>query len=202
MRVRVIILVSVCLILTLGATSLDHTALAQEAGKQDPLDAKAEYLKGLAEAQKQYNEQAAAAHKRYLMHLADAQDRHTKAGNLDLSLKVRDEIEMLKSEGPPRLTAQPPGSTVSRAVVGTWKVLYQNSAVRTYQIKENADVIFVEDKRTGKLDKNFATLNFGDGKLEHLILSNGRLIVEHFNPGSDYPTKAPNVIGIGVRVGR
>lgn len=201
MRVRALLPLSICLALIFGA-AWSRMSEAQEVGKSNPLEAKAAYTKALLEAQDQYNEKTAAAHKVYLVHLAEAQDRYTKAGNLDLALKLREVIDTLKAEGPPRLTSPPPGSTVRNAVVGTWKVLYANNAVRTYQINENAEVIFVEEKRTGKLDKNFATLNFGDGKLERLSLIQGRLFVEHFNPGSDYPNKSPNVTAIGVRISR
>ncbi|HUE69356.1 MAG TPA: hypothetical protein VMP01_00595 [Pirellulaceae bacterium] len=90
-----------------------------------------------------------------------------------------------------------------KSVVGTWKVTYENGAVRTYRFDRRGSARFFEESFTGTLsrDGDHLKLDFGDGKLERLRLQDDELLVEHFNPASGYPS-SPSLKGRGVRTAR
>jgi hypothetical protein len=98
--------------------------------------------------------------------------------------------------------APPPRSPIPS---GVWAITYTpNRATRTYTVKEDGSVLFVEAGTKGRLTRKGADLllDFGDGKLERVTLArDGRLFVEHFNPKAAFPDGFPDQIGIGVRRG-
>lgn len=94
-------------------------------------------------------------------------------------------------------------SPSNSAIAGAWKITYAGGSVRNYVIFDNGEVKYKELDRTGTLQRaKVLLLDFGDGKVERLSLAGSRLLVEHFNPKSDYPNNRPNEIGIGVRAVR
>jgi hypothetical protein len=64
-------------------------------------------------------------------------------------------------------------------------------------------VLFPGEKRKGQIKRKdgLLLLTFGgDKKLERLTLgTDGRLFIEHYDPGYGFPEKKANDIGIGVR---
>ena len=47
---------------------------------------------------------------------------------------------------------------------------------------------------------NDLMLDWRDGKFERLSVKAGKVIVEHFNPGTRYPKEGPNTVGTGESV--
>src|SRR5207244_3245077 len=89
-----------------------------------------------------------------------------------------------------------------KAYAGKWAVTYGNRSTREYLIDADGNVTQPdEDDRRAKLRWRGADLllDFGDGKLERLKLTGGRLRVEHFNPAGTYPRGRPDTVGTGVR---
>jgi hypothetical protein len=88
---------------------------------------------------------------------------------------------------------------------GVWSITYTNNTARVYVIDDAGNVTFQATGARGRLreqpDDTFLLEFNGDGKLERLTLgSDGRLFVEHYDPGAAFPGQAPTQIGIGVRL--
>ena len=99
--------------------------------------------------------------------------------------------------------AQEPADKEIAGLAGEWKISYSNGAVREYAIDKQGKVSFDAENLKGKITrkKEGLVLVFeGDEKLERLTSgSEGRLIIKHYNPKSDFPDNKPVALGIGVR---
>ncbi len=83
---------------------------------------------------------------------------------------------------------------------GTWNVAYTNNAERTYAV--NAEGIVQFEGRQGALlhANDQILLSFSDdSKLERLQLSDGQLLIEHFNTASEYP-RGVTCTGVGQKI--
>lgn len=161
--------------------------------------ARKEYKAALTQAQTGYNQAANKAAEEQKQRLKELQQTETKAGNLDAAVAIRDELKALTDAGPPLLGGN---EWAGRAkwVEGTWEVIYPpGKAVRTYVIKPDGDVTFVEEKRSGKLKPSGDSflLDLDDGKLSRLTFGGGRVFDEGFDPKSSFGKGPPTVIGVG-----
>lgn len=77
---------------------------------------------------------------------------------------------------------------------GVWLIKYSNAACRVYLIDHKGAVAFPSENLKGQLatKKNEVLLDFADGRIERINLADGKLVVEHFAPASNYPTKKPD----------
>ena len=109
----------------------------------------------------------------------------------------------------PKMAATPKPSRQGRkggdknfpeSIAEKWVVKYSGGNIRNYRINEDGQVLFVETNQAGIISQrgDDLVLDFSDGKLERLKLSEGSLIVEHFDPASRYPD-SPNQTATGVR---
>lgn len=82
---------------------------------------------------------------------------------------------------------------------GKWVINYSIGTTRNYAIDLNGNVEFNEKKGKITIDANGdVLLDFVDRKIERLFIKDGKLLVEHFNPKSNYPSKV-GCTGVGVR---
>lgn len=89
-------------------------------------------------------------------------------------------------------------SPLPTQATGVWCVTYTNGAIRTYQVSDDDAVYFVEERRSGQLQRGAGILlQFDDGKLERWTFSEERLRVEHWDPATKFPNEPPKEIGIG-----
>jgi hypothetical protein len=80
------------------------------------------------------------------------------------------------------------------AYEGVWLVKYSNTACRVYIIDHKGSVAYPSENLKGQLatKKNEVLLDFADNKIERVNLVDGKLMIEHFAPASNYPTKKPD----------
>lgn len=71
---------------------------------------------------------------------------------------------------------------------GTWSVTYSNGVGRRYVIDKEGIAAYGDRRGRLSIKDGNTVLDFGDGKLERLLLVSGRLRIEHFNPASSYPS--------------
>ncbi len=112
-----------------------------------------------------------------------------------------------KVETPPPTRAEEPSQSTQKqtvdALAGAWKITYTNDYVRDYTTEANGRVAFPGEGRQGEITSKDGVLLLvfeGDDRLETLRLdTNGRLLIEHYNPKADFPSKKPAVSGMGIR---
>ncbi len=82
---------------------------------------------------------------------------------------------------------------------GTWSVKYANGTVRTYSITADGSLSFTEENGA-KIAPKIAKITLkgtdfvvesAEGTIERLTLSANKLMVEHFNPKTNYPSGSP-----------
>jgi hypothetical protein len=89
---------------------------------------------------------------------------------------------------------------------GTWDVRYTRvSGIRRYRINGTGKLDLLSGERvqtTVQITKKGGDymIDFNEGKLERLSMKDGKLIVEHYNPASLYPTQKPSHLGAGTKV--
>lgn len=114
-----------------------------------------------------------------------------KMDNIEVKGKIEQEI---------RKSVQAKKNTVEPDLTGTWNITYAGGAHRTYVINKQK-VEFLEEKRSCELTKETKSelllLDFSDGKLERLHLKDKKLLIEHWDPKSKYPTAKPNLTATG-----
>lgn len=152
-------------------------------------------------AQKEYQAKLAKAHGDYVALLRDLVEKRTKAGDLEGAIVIRHELQETQARGPFKLyePMKDKKAPLKRSVAGVWRFSYGNKTAHVRTIDADGKV----DGGGGNLSVRgddlviqFATV------IERLTLAGDRLLVEHYNPASDYPNKPPDQIGIGVRVGK
>ncbi|HXE55868.1 MAG TPA: hypothetical protein VN541_22780 [Tepidisphaeraceae bacterium] len=112
-------------------------------------------------------------------------------------LKDAESIETLKSEAQTTMEEHASGhSGESMQIAGTWVVHYVIGNVRVYTVDKNGDVSLPEAGATGHLRSGILDLH--DGKLERWTPVRDMIVVEHFNPASDFPNHR-NTVGVAVR---
>ena len=84
---------------------------------------------------------------------------------------------------------------------GTWIIKYAGGPIRHYTFDAVGHVLFAEEKRRGKMYRSGdeILLDFQDGKLERVKLSDNEIQIDHFSPKSSYP-KNVLTTGIGSRL--
>ena len=120
-------------------------------------------------------------------------------GDIRGALAVQEEIDRVKEA-----SAQAGGESIFE---GRWTVHYDNGAVRKVSIDANGAITMLEE--SGKPVKNLKVrlvpkghdiiVDWGNGTLEKLSIANAKLVVEHFNPSSTYPSGPVNTRGLGTR---
>lgn len=145
----------------------------------------------LATERQKYDEEIAGAlqpvQKRYVTRLKALQKLLAKKGDKVGAAAVEAELEKM-------------GAAIAQQmrypIEGKWNVKYQSGAARTYVIHADGGVEFVEEQQTGKFAKNGddVLVDFGDNKVERFHWSTV-LVVEHYNPKSDYGTAPPKLTG-------
>ena len=99
-------------------------------------------------------------------------------------------------------------TSIPSAFVGTWKVFYDNDAVRTYAITAAGTVTWThthgkpgpnKKARITKAGKDLL-IDFGDeDKVERVTGSEGNLRIEHFHPRRKYTAGEKPLLGKGTK---
>jgi hypothetical protein len=145
----------------------------------------------LATERQKYEEEVAAAlqpvQKRYITRLTTLQKLLARKGDKAGATAVETELERMGAA-----MAQ----QMRYPIEGQWVVKYQSGAIRTYVIHADGSVEFVEEKQRGRFTKNGddVLVDFGDNKIERFYW-NTVLVVEHYNPKSEYGTAPPKLTG-------
>jgi hypothetical protein len=171
-----------------------------QAPKGDSMEqAEKDYAAALAKAREEYNVAVTKAHEMHKLRLAELLAAEAKAGRVSPALA--DEIKKLDADGPQVLVGEDlnPKDKKQAKYVGVWFIRYSPDTTRTYTIKNDGDVTFMDEKKAAKLDLKGSTLNFGDGKVERLTFVGARVFVEHFANINDLDRKYPTAVGIGTR---
>lgn len=119
-----------------------------------------------------------------------------RAGRTDDANALRDELRALRGPGPG------PADRVPADLAGTWVVRFTNQVTRTYAIGPDGSISCTEEGsvRRARLrphGKSFV-VEFGDGTLDRLTLvTDGRLLDEHYRPSTDFAADKPVVMGVG-----
>jgi hypothetical protein len=108
--------------------------------------------------------------------------------------------------GPPPL---PPGpaplllpNRQATLPVGTWKVEYANEVTEVCNFQKDGTTAVVEPVRiAGKAVVNGSSIvmTFDNGRVQRWTPIGGRFVVEHWFPGSQFPTATPGTQGIAER---
>jgi hypothetical protein len=127
-------------------------------------------------------------------------------------IKAEKSVIQIEKELPNEYLPEAPGARFK----GRWLVPYANRRLREYAIDNKGNVEFVREstvdatgkvinprevKRSTKVIKqgNDYLLDFEDGTIERLLMKNGNLVVEHFDPKALYPKGRPSVVATSVR---
>lgn len=161
--------------------------------------AEKDHAAAVAKAREEYNAVVAKSHDTFKKRLAEVLAEETKAGKVNTDLL--DTIKRLETDGPPVLAAEDLNAKDKAQTrwVGVWTIRYGPDNTRVYAIKNNGEVEFAKEKKSGKLDPKKYTINFGDGKLERLTFIGDKVFVEHFSNMNDLDRKHPDTIGLGTR---
>jgi hypothetical protein len=132
-----------------------------------------------------------------------------KAGQLGVRLVDYDgmcvrALELLKTTDRTRAEAtprQPAPSGPQQPPTTREESTFTLQVRRSYTIDANGQVQFPGERKQGQLTSDGAdvVIDFKDGKIERLKIEDGKLLVEHFNPKSDYPDRV-GARGMGVKV--
>lgn len=156
------------------------------------------YDAAIAKARGDYERAAKVARDVATRELGEAIKVATRAGDLNAANEIQAEIGALA-------TAEPPAHVeVPTNLVGSWDVLYTNGYRRTYRMYADGTVEWVGEKGRDKVkayrQDGDLLLEIERGKLERLTpAADGRLFVEHWNPGALFPDHPPAPIGIATR---
>jgi hypothetical protein len=86
--------------------------------------------------------------------------------------------------------------------VGTWSAEYANGVTEVCEVRKDGTAIVVEPVRlSGKAAVNGGTvvMVFENGRVQRWTPVGKRYVVEHWFPGSQFPTAAPGTHGIAER---
>jgi hypothetical protein len=87
--------------------------------------------------------------------------------------------------------------------VGTWRVEYANGVTEVCDIQKDGTATVVEPVRFagGKavVNGSAVVMVFENGRVQRWTPVGKRLVVEHWFPGSQFPTASPGVLGIAER---
>ncbi|HZK80327.1 MAG TPA: hypothetical protein VFC46_04650 [Humisphaera sp.] len=114
-----------------------------------------------------------------------------EANRIDAALKAAEGGATEYSGAPTQL---PPPSS--------WHIFYSNG-VRTEYVIDRAGTVARSDNHVSKLQPDSAgsyVASWDDGKVERLTFMHGQLFIEHFDPASLFPDKAPSNVAIGMRI--
>jgi len=134
---------------------------------------------------------------RYLSRLESMKRSLGSRGDARAAAAVQDEIDRVNGINP-----EPSGVV---RFVGVWKIEYTNGTTRRYSVSSEGTVTF--DEMGGKtvtpakakltLKGSDFVVEWADGTLERLKISGKNLIVDHFNPKTNYPAGQPSTKGVG-----
>lgn len=98
------------------------------------------------------------------------------------------------------------GSAELARYEGTWDVVYRSvGTARRYRFNATGKVEWMEREQVKSTTQIFRKgndlmLDWKDGKFERVSIKGGKLIIEHFNPGTRYPKEGPNTVGTGEKL--
>lgn len=103
----------------------------------------------------------------------------------------------LHAVGDPPALAKDPGAPPQ--FVGKWTVTFANGVVETCDVRADGTASEAEPKRSAdgkaELKENALVISFADDRVERWTAIDKRMVVEHFFPGSEYPSGS-RVLGI------
>ena len=140
--------------------------------------------------------------KTHIERLTALQEQATSAGDLDGALAIRHRVQELKS--PPEPERAKKGPAVGLRMVdlrGAWMFNFSNDTrhPRTFHGRNRVNEHARLCRRRGDLIIEYAN---NLKTIERITLAEGRLFVEHFNPGETYPDGRPVELGIGTKLER
>ena len=87
--------------------------------------------------------------------------------------------------------------------VGSWKVEYANEVTEVFNFQKDGTTAVVEPVRIGGkavVNGGSIVMIFDNGRVQRWTPIGKRFVVEHWFPGSQFPTATPGVLGIAERV--
>jgi hypothetical protein len=126
--------------------------------------------------------------KRYEKQLQKMESELTKKNETEAAEAVKVELKRAQKLS---------GMILGVPIQGEWTVKYTSGGMRTYQIRNDGTVRFVEENRVGRILRygDDLLLDFGDMKLERLTMQTV-ISVEHYYPATQFLKGQPKLTGI------
>lgn len=187
-------------------------AMAQDADldslkSRQARNAVSSYQRKVESATKDYEKAVSKERDKLINELEDTLKKETANGNLDEALKLKSAIESLKKQsGINDLAGNSP------QMVGTWKLQFSDGVMRYQQfLLRNGQPYALRFRELGGELNDEGPVVLRDGKAyiryknwaitERFTLDGDRLIVEHWNVGTDASLdRFPTLMGLGTRV--
>lgn len=159
-------------------------------------------------ARKEYDEVVSKEREKMIEELENALKKETTEGNLDEAIKLKSAIESLNQEAgvDPMANRKQPGIT------GLWKLQFSDGLIRYQQfVLRNGNPYTLRFREIGGKIDDQGSVEVRDGKayvryqnwaiLERFTIDGDRLIVEHWNVGTNNSIERfPELLCIGTRV--
>jgi len=165
------------------------------------LEAKRVYDAGVKEAQLAFVKAMNIAEKQLVLDLKQAMKDATQSAALDDAIKIRSAVEFLEKRGATTLESVKGNSAGVRYPFGKWQMITSSgpyaptSILGTYDFRSDGTVFWKEKARQafGKVTirDGVILVVYPDDRTERITPSGPRLLIEHWCPSSNYPSKFP-----------